>query len=368
MDCVKISSISVFAYRLPLARPLVLKSRYLTEREGLLVRVTSDSGFTSWGEAAPLPGFSRETITEARVALLAAKQELEGAELPAGIEQLDGEFRNWLGHLKLCPSAQFAIEAAGLGLLAKCGGMFLAGLLSDQPGAYVRVNGLITDDAAAADSARTFVSHDYRAVKMKVGHRTLDEDIARVHDLSHELPEGVTLRLDANRSWQFQEAVRFVEAVADCRLDYIEEPLADPSRLSELVKRTGVRVALDESLAGMTPEELSQHDYVSAIVLKPTLSSGLERTARFMRVAREMKIKAVVSSCFESAIGIAALAQFAAAHGSRDTPAGLDTLTWFKHDLLTEPLSVSGGRISIDQCAQVPDRVDMSLLTEVSDG
>ena len=364
----KITSAKVYEYRLPLVRPLILKSGRITEREGLLVRLTSDSGQSSWGEAASLPGFSRESLSEARIELVGLKDELRGVSIPPGLERLDGEFTRWLGHLKLCSSVQFAIEVAVLGLLAKGRGITPAGLLSDHASDYVRLNGLITDDSAIIESARHFVSHEYISIKLKVGNRTLDDDLARVRDLSRELPEDVTLRLDANRAWMYEEAARFAEAVRDCELEYIEEPLADSSRLKDLVEHTGLRVALDESLLGMAPGNLSKHDYVSAIVLKPTLLGGLEKTARFMRVAREMKITAVVSSCFESAVGIAALAQFAAAYGSLEIPVGLDTLSWFEQDLLKVPIEYSRGCIHIAQSARAADSVNESMLTEVSGG
>ena len=141
-----------------------------------------------------------------------------------------------------------------------------------------------------------------------------------------------------------------------------------PTRLNELVKRTGVRVAFDEGLVDMAPGALSRHAYLSAIILKPTLLGGLERTAQFMRVAREMKITTVVSSCFESSIGIAALAQFAAAHGTNSVPVGLATLSWFERDLLKVPIECSGGCIHIAPSIRAADGVNEAMLTEVSDG
>ena len=129
-----------------------------------------------------------------------------------------------------------------------------------------------------------------------------------------------------------------------------------------------MRVALDESLLDMTPEELPSHTHVSAIILKPTLLGGLERAAMFARKAREMSIKVVVSSSFESSVGIAALTQFEAACNTIDAPAGLDTLSWFKHDLTGEPIDRSGGCIRVAQSAQAAHNVIEALLTEVSGG
>ena len=43
---------------------LILRGRFLKRREGLIVRVACSRD--SWGEIAPLPGFSEETIEQAQ--------------------------------------------------------------------------------------------------------------------------------------------------------------------------------------------------------------------------------------------------------------------------------------------------------------
>lgn len=364
----KITAVKVYAYRLPLVRPLLLRSEVLQERRGFLLKLSSDTGHNTWGEAAPLPGFSRELLADTGTALCALRNKLIGASIPEGVEQLDGQFNNCLSGFALCPSAHFAVETAALGLLAQSRDLTLADLLSHHPMDTLCLNGLITDDSPIIETARRFSRGGYRAVKMKVGRRPLDEDVARVRDVRRELGHSVGLRLDANRAWSFDDAARFAETILDSEPEYIEEPLFDPSRLQELVKRTGVRVALDESLVDMTPKELPSYPHISVIVLKPTLLGGLERAAMFARQAREMNIKVIVSSCFESSVGIAALIQFAATYNTIDTAAGLDTLSWFKQDLLEDPINCSGGRISVAQSARAAYRVIESLLTEVSGG
>ncbi|MCX6835251.1 MAG: o-succinylbenzoate synthase [candidate division Zixibacteria bacterium] len=364
----KITAVRVYAYRLPLVRPLLLKTEILKERHGFLFKLSSDTGQTAWGEAAPLPGFTRESLADTGTALCALRNKLTGASIPEGVEQLDGQFNNWLSGFALCPSTHFAVETAALGLLAHSRGIPLAGLLSHDPLDTVLVNGLVLDDSPIIETARRFSREGYRAVKIKVGRRPLDEDVARVRDVRRELGHSVRLRLDANRAWSFDDAARFAEAMPNCDLEYVEEPLSDPSRLAELAERTGMRLALDESLVGMTPKELPSHTHISAIILKPTLLGGLERAAMFARQAREMKVKAVVSSCFESSVGIAALAQFAAVYNTIDTPAGLDTLFWFKQDLLTEPIDHSGGCIRVAQSARAAEGVNEIMMTEVSGG
>ena len=53
--------ITLYRYQLPLSQPIQFHEQQLTVREGLLLKWGS-----SWGEIAPLPGFSRETLAEAQ--------------------------------------------------------------------------------------------------------------------------------------------------------------------------------------------------------------------------------------------------------------------------------------------------------------
>ena len=118
----------------------------------------------------------------------------------------------------------------------------------------------------------------YQSVKLKVGAQAVAEDAGHVHDLGEELGDNFSLRLDANRAWGYESAAVFIRGVAEIPFAYVEEPLADPWKVPELVHEFGVPVALDESLVGMEPEDLEEHRYARAVVLKPTLLGGISRT------------------------------------------------------------------------------------------
>jgi isochorismate synthase/2-succinyl-5-enolpyruvyl-6-hydroxy-3-cyclohexene-1-carboxylate synthase/2-succinyl-6-hydroxy-2,4-cyclohexadiene-1-carboxylate synthase/O-succinylbenzoate synthase len=90
------------------------------------------------------------------------------------------------------------------------------------------------------------------------------------------------------------------------------------------------------------PEHL--YDGVAALVLKPAVLGGFERAAELAAWAEQRGMLAVVSSCFESSLGIAQLGQLAAALDTAapaassselaGTAHGLATLRWLAEDLL----------------------------------
>jgi len=326
---VKLSGFGLYRYDLPLTEPLVLKGATLHRREGLLLRLAGEDGSEGWGEAAPLPGFSRETLDEAAGQLLGLSEKMVGRE-PAGL----------VAGRDLCvpdisPSARFAVELAVRDLETVKTGVSAPNLAQPEAGDVLWVSGLLSGPSGKViEEAARMREAGYRAVKLKVGGRPVEEDARLVHKLRGILGESAALRLDANRAWSFEEASEFARAVRDTGIEYVEEPLADPGRLRDLAANHGLPVALDESLLDMDPEDLEFHPYIQAVVLKPTFLGGLSRAEGFADRAASLGMTPVVSSAYESGIGTAALAALAFRTGGGEMPAGLDTYRRLAADVL----------------------------------
>ena len=114
----------------------------------------------------------------------------------------------------------------------------------------------------------------------------------------------------------------------------------------------------------MQPSELEEWRGIRAVILKPTLL-GLERATAFAREARRIGAEPVVSSSFESGVGVSILAQFAAALGADDTLAGLGTLRFLERDVLFPSVAIEHGRIDTDSLPDIAIALDLSRLTEV---
>ncbi len=370
----KITSAKLFEYRLPLKQPVQSAGRPLSYREGLLVKITSETGLTGWGEAAPLEGFSSETLAEARSQLALTLPELVQATIPLGMEQLNGGFEDWLSRFQLPASVRCAIEMAVLNLIAADRTVLLASLLSPLCPKNISVNGLIVGTGdEAIDRARLLIKQGYSTLKLKVGRTSLQDEVKTVNSLSRILTDEVSLRLDANRAWSLAQALQFARGTEGCNIEYIEEPVSDFTAMEYFNKETslseaGLPLALDETTREIDPEDIANLDYIAAVVLKPTLLGGFERAAEFARAASKLGAKVVVTSTFESPIGIAALAHFAAAYGTEKAAAGLETINWFQQQLVTTPISITDGKIILAQATDAAETIDMSLLSEVDLG
>jgi O-succinylbenzoate synthase len=355
----KLAGFDLYRFSLPLRGPLVLGGTTLHRREGLLLRLSGDDGSEGWGESAPLPGFSEEGLDQTIVQLRRLAGSLIGREVTDDWTDRNGAFGQELERIAPAPSVRFGIELAIWNLCAASSEKSLPELFVGPP--RVPVNGLLSGSwDQVLEEAQRMKNAGYEAVKLKVGARTVAGDARLVRKLVEELGTTVSLRLDANRAWDYDQAAEFLGGTP--RFEYLEEPLADPAPLPQLVREFGRPVALDEALVGMEPEELEEHRYARAVVLKPTLLGGISNTLRMAERALRLGMTPVVSSAYESGVGTAALVALAAGIGERPVPAGLDTYRALADDVLDTPLGLPAPSVDVGATAVASRTVDVGRL------
>jgi O-succinylbenzoate synthase len=299
---------TLYRYSLPMEAGIVLRNQRLKTRDGLLVQLWQDEK-CGWGEIAPLPGFSLESVVQAQQAAQhALAQWLQGASLSA----LASAFNTM-------PSVAFGLSLADAELrdaLPQAGSYHSAPLCHGDP-----------------DALYQRLAHQPIA-KVKVGLYEAVGDGLNVSMLLEALPH-LRLRLDANRSWTPAKADAFARYVAPAlrsRIAFIEEPCQTRDQSREFARASGIAIAWDESVreAGF---EIRAEAGLAAIIIKPTLTGSLTRCRELIAKAHRAGLEAVISSSIESSLGLTQLARMAA-WLTPDTPPGLDTLDLIQSQLV----------------------------------
>lgn len=258
-------------------------ARSTFRRTSLLLALVDHRGTSvAFGEAAPLPGLSRDTIDDAR-------RDLE--RWTRGDIPFDGS-----------PAAAFAFETAMVGARAIDRGRALHAELRDDASDRLPLAAVVD----TPEEAREAVARGITTLKIKVG-----PGIDHVFAIHRAVPTA-RLRLDANRAWSAAEAMQQLRSVAALPIDFVEEPC-----IASHATTWPVPLALDESLVMMTDDEIERAllTTVDALVLKPTLLGGLARCAALATKARRAGRRWTVSHCLEGPIGTAACAELALAIG-----------------------------------------------------
>jgi O-succinylbenzoate synthase len=352
----RISSATCYQYTLPLRAPLDLGAQTIRRRRGALLRVTGEDGTVGWGDAAPLPGFSAESVDETIEALAHRARALHGGEVP----EAPGRLLRWEG-AREPPSVRFAVQSALLECRAASSDTTVGPLLGGGRRS-VALNALVPAGASDLAAAGTRLRRaGFPAVKLKVGRTDPLTDAERVRALHSGLGDEIALRLDANRAWSMGDATRFAEAVAPVPLEYVEEPLARPDRLADFAEESGLPVALDETTRERAPGTLSAPDGLAAVVLKPTLLGGLAVTRRWTTWAARAGALTVFSSSYESGVGTRML--LALSSSWSDAPAGLSAHMRLSEDVLRPRLRLDGPAVAAS--AGEESRVDRARLSRV---
>ena len=354
-----IQQITCYRYNLPLIRKTNLAGVIQDRRKGLLFHVMLESGVAGWGEAAPLPGFSDETLEEVLTAAWIFSQNKVGISLE-GIRQ-----KMATGTIT-SPSLYFAFDSA----LRQCESVGL-----DKPEVAVPLCALVIGDIdTACMQVETALGKGYQTVKVKVGSAEIGDDVKKAKRLLCDFTGDCRWRFDANRAWDYETALRFCDVIAgDNAVDYIEEPLRDFGRMQELAEASGVPCAVDETLQELSrclfsndaqipveQEAILRHTVESAqaLVWKPSLCMN-PKSMNLDTIA-----PVVLSGAYESGVGTASILEYAV-QDTEVCPIGIDTYSRLELDLLDERLPLGYGEVSLSEVRTTAVRININLLEEV---
>ncbi|KEI71142.1 o-succinylbenzoate synthase [Endozoicomonas elysicola] len=325
----------ILRYRLPLKRPLHLKQFNLNEREGLILRLNLGGRF-GYGEIAPLPGFSCESLFEAETQLqefCRAVNDGHFKPFPTDDSERRASYETVFASLPV-PSVLFGIESA-LWWLRQGGWLSPPVMAPLLQGATEHI--LLRLEQWQGSWPKEF--------KLKIGRDSIEEDCVRINKVLEALPESVSIKLDANQQWTLGQALSVARSIDVNRIAFVEEPTASVGDFSELYEKTGLHFALDETV--QQPGYLLQTMHgLAAIVIKPMLVGGLCRCQQLVTAARAQGIRVIFSSSYESSIGLHILEQLSAQWTPEELP-GLDTSSAFVNRLACEDI-IAGHPVSIN--------------------
>ncbi len=283
------------------------------DRTMALLEVADGDGARGFGVCAPLAGTHQESLDES-LAGLRFWSSLCSSMVPLGL-----------------PSADFAISMAEMQLR----GSLMPARESIRVATFVQ-GGATEVDVLANVGAFEGVS----SVKLKVGRDGVDADRRAIHALLAAVEPQARLRLDANRRLTVDACAEMLHGFDPDRIEYVEDPLANPWELRTLVERTGIAIALDETALEWTrgegiPDSIAFAPYVTAHVLRLSCVGRIDRSLHHARLARERGIRSIASTAYESNYALMAAAIVASQIDPEGASAhGLGTAHFYAQDLM----------------------------------
>lgn len=265
-----------------------------------------ENGVVGYGEVAPIPGFGTETVAEAG-AFLAKWRQNPDIEVPS----------------ELCCCA-FGISAAKMAA-------------TRNTSKYGEIAALLPAGKAAIEVMPAKIVKGHRVFKWKIGVEPLAVELEIFESLVGQLPEQGLLRLDANAGLSVEESMRWLAVLAPHidSIEYLEQPLAvgQEEGMLELVKCAAVPIALDESLNGADGAHWLEN-WAGPLVVKPALMGDVDTLLGRLRSVAD---RVVLSSVFETGVGVANALSLADQLPGMNRALGFDTCDAFDDGLDLSP-------------------------------
>ncbi len=212
----------------------------------------------------------------------------------------------------------------------------LLGAARDRMPAYAMVGWLNFSVEELKPIAERAASQGFKAVKVKVGSPTLEEDVARIQAVRQTIGPEMKLMVDANQVFSVPEALIRGRVYQELGCFWFEEPLRadDHAGLAELADKLDMRIASGENDFGVRQfRDLFQRRAVD--VVQPDLRRAGGAT-----------------ECLE----IAALANaFGVAYASHGGGAHLHLLAAMPNAIYMESGYLPQGRTLVDGCIPLPE-------------
>lgn len=303
-------------YSRPFRIPLHTHHGQWTERQGIILKLSTEQGNTSFGEIAPLPWFGSETLEQA-----------------ADLCQTIGPFPALTDLLSIptaYPASQFGIESAVESLQTA---------IANQPESSHRTKVSSTGERSLAPSYCHLLptgpaalttwqqpwSEGIQAFKWKIGINRVHDELKVLETLIQRLPSAATIRLDANGGLSKDMACQWLEycdrlnltssstpfpgnnlprgdSAITATIEFLEQPMPPDAfdTMLELSHHYHTPIALDESVATLAQmKQCYSKEWRGIFVVKAAIAGSPNRLRRF---CLKNDIDIVWSSVLETAI------------------------------------------------------------------
>lgn len=322
----KITDLIVTPVAIPLGTPLAHAWGVHLGFGRVIIQVVTDEGLVGLGETTLTPSGRQmeEVLRSCRMLIL--------GEDPFNLERLRWKVSNPFYVRMFGPNlinAYAAIEFACLDIQGQAVGRPVCDLLGGTMRDRVPVSAYIfyemppggeellpweeADARIVEKCAELVEGKGCRAIKFKGGVYPPHLEAETVRHLRARFPD-VPIRLDPNSSWALTTAVRIARELADCGLEYLEDPVWGLSAMAKL-KRLAPWMPLASNMACFGYEDVAPAtllDAVDVVLADPHWYGGLRATRALAQLCETFGLDMGMHSGTEFGVSLAAVLHLAA--------------------------------------------------------
>lgn len=307
-----------------------------------LIRITTGSGVSGYGEVSATPRWSGEDADTARHFIrdllrpLLVGRQLES--VPATTRVIDDAFAG-------NSFTKAGVNMALWDLLGRATGRRVVELLGGPYRERVPVKMSLSGDGEALERCVAAVRRrGFRSFKVKVG-IDVERDLARFRLARQLVGEETFLGADANGGWTRMEALRAMPELTKLGARFIEQPVtaADVAGLAALRGR-GLPVLADEAVFSLGDvARVVRREAADAVSIYVGKAGSLEDAVFALKMLPLFGMEALVGSNGEMGLGAAAQVHVACASAQLSgIPSDIIGHHYYDRDTLAQPLDIDG--------------------------
>ena len=341
----KITKIECIPVSMPFAKPMKMGGGTAVCSDAVVVKIHTDEGITGiceTGDTSPwYMGESQDSIMY-NINKVYGPQILLGED-PFNIEKIVAGMDK---AAKLNNQSKAVIDYALHDLMGKALGVpvyQLIGGLSNEKIALAFVMSSGTAEGVGAEG-KMLVKAGFKAMKLKVGARTPDEDIEMIGALREAVGDNAKIMIDTNGGWMYHQALYVLQRIGKSNVYLSEQPVPrwDIDGLARLRKKVDVPIFPDEAAA--EPHDivkLIEREAADGFFLKVPKAGGIHKSRKWVAVAQAANLPVMTGCMINSGLGCAVEAHFLAANEwtGRIEQEAIGPLNLYNiHDTVSTPL------------------------------
>jgi L-Ala-D/L-Glu epimerase len=307
----KITKIEIYPTQIKLHEPFVISKGALTHAKNTVVKIYTNQGLYGVGECCPYRSIHGETQAGTVAFAKDLAEVLIGEDPTEIMKHVLTMNRMIVGNA----SVKCAFDMALYDVSAKLSNLPLYKYLNGNKGKTIITDNTVSllDVDAMVKKAEKFVDQGFKILKIKLGQRGADMDIKRIKAIRKAVGEDITMRIDANQGWNYLDAKKALNGMADCLVEHCEEPIHAMNLQDQ------VRINAESPIPIMADESVFNHSDAFRIVkanaadlfnIKLGKSGGISNAMKVAAIAEAADMYCQVGSFSESRLGITALVHF----------------------------------------------------------
>lgn len=307
----KIKRIEIIPIKIGLNDPFVISAGAISHAMNTVVIIHTADGVFGTGECSRYRSIYAETqngLVDAGKLIGQALIGKDVTELRSCIRLMDKTFVGYC-------SIKSAFDMALYDINAKLAGVPLYRFLGGDKNKEMHTDMTISllDKKTMVKKAKEYAKQGFPALKIKLGDRPAEKDIERIAAIRKAVGNKMPLRVDANQGWNYQEAIKALQGMAEYNVEHCEAPIPAQNfiDLRKLNAESPIPIMGDESVYNHHDAyRMLAEDCMTQINIKLGKSGGICHAMKIASIAQAAGVYCQVGCFSETRLAISALAHF----------------------------------------------------------